>query len=337
MAEIDIIRKLDENGVWLNESLGQHFLVDEEVVNTLTKQVREGAVVIEVGSGVGHVTERLSERASRVIGIEIDRRFQPKLEDLQDGNPKLSFIMGDALKVPMRKIVEEASKGGQEVQIVANLPFHITEPFMRQLVDLPVTSATLMLGEKAGKEVQASYQQPEYGRMSLVAQSFFNVRQIVEVPKSSFVPVPRTDSLVVELEAKDKKELKAQPDNFLFTELIRREQKYGPVINDLKQALVDTTMGGNGNTLSKAESHRRDRSSTRQQLRQMVSDYNNLGEVVVRRGRNGDTKVMSQADALDVISKMGIPAAVLNKPFFRLNNNELRELVKGVKGYYYRD
>jgi len=337
MAEQLIQRYLDEYEVAQNESLGQHFLIDDKVIDTIVDEVHEGSFVVEVGAGIGHVSTRLAERASHVLGIEIDRRYQPILEDLQEENHKLTFVMGDALKVPLQRLAESAVEKGEKVQVIANLPFHITEPFLRRMVDLPISNATLMLGDKAGEELSADESSPIYGRMSLVAQTFYDVRQLAKVPKESFSPPPRTESVLVGFDPKERKELKSQPYTFVLAELIRREQKYGLVVNDLKQALVDATMNGNGSTLSKADSHRRDRSNTRQQLKQMVQDYNLTGEVAARQRRGGDKKVISQADALDVIAKMDIPCDILNKPFFRLNNNELRALVRGIKGYYFKD
>ncbi len=91
-----ITSQLEAEGIDLSERLGQHFLVDERAISELAATVIVGSKVIEVGSGIGHVTETLAQRAGSVVGIEIDKRFQPVLEDVQKRNSKIRFIFGDA-------------------------------------------------------------------------------------------------------------------------------------------------------------------------------------------------------------------------------------------------
>lgn len=117
-----ITSHLEARGIDLSERLGQHFLIDEKVIEKFSTSVIVGSRVIEVGSGIGHVTEVLAQRAGSVVGIEIDKRFQPILEEIQERNSKIRFIFGDALRIQFSSLI----RGEEEVQIVANLPFHIT-------------------------------------------------------------------------------------------------------------------------------------------------------------------------------------------------------------------
>ena len=128
--ENQIRTNLEENEVYLSENLGQHILIDEEALELIGRQVISGGNVLEIGSGPGNLTAKLTERANRVVGIEIDRQFAPVLEDLQASSPNLEVIYGDALRVNFQQIVE--SERDEEWQVVSNLPFHISEPFSKK-------------------------------------------------------------------------------------------------------------------------------------------------------------------------------------------------------------
>ncbi len=329
-----IASQLEAEGIDLSERLGQHFLIDEGVINVLAATVIEGSKVIEVGSGIGHVTEALAQRASSVIGIEIDKRFQPILGGIQEKNPRIRFIFSDALRVQFGSLI-----GRDEVaQIVANLPFHIIEPFMHKLIDLPISSAVLMLGDNVAREFQESETSMNFGKLSLLGQTFFDSRVLAQVPKEAFYPQPRTDAVVIEFTPKDRREIEANPADYIFAYLFRKAGKFSLVINDMKQALVDASQRGGGGDLSKRESHRRDRSNVKRELRQMLGEYNCSRDISVfsNHGRGRGGAIVSQAQALDVIRKMGIPESVLGKPFFRLDNQDIRVLALSVREFYSR-
>lgn len=327
MERRDIIQqKLLEYDLVLSEKLGQHFLVDDSTIRLIVSTIIPKGVVIEVGSGAGYVTEAIAEKTGKVVGIEIDTRFQSILQGISDRNPKVRFIMSDALRVDFRSL----AKQGEGAQVVANLPFHITEPFLSKLVDLPIESAVLLLGDSAAQEIMESENSPYYGKLSLIAQTFFNIRRISDVPKTSFYPQPRTDAILVELTPKEREEMQDNPTNFVFAYLIRRAHKYGLVINEMKQALVDASRLSGRGSLSKKEANRRDRAEVKRQLKHIVL-HNGLSEND-HSGRNNQGRVISQADALERIARMGINPNVLQKPFFALNNQEIQELVRPIKG-----
>jgi len=328
-----ITSQLEAEGIDLSERLGQHFLIDERMIEELSASVVAGSKVIEVGSGIGHVTEALAQRAESVIGIEIDKRFQPILEDIQAKNPKIRFIFGDALRVQLGSLIGR----GEETQIVANLPFHITEPFMHQLIDLPITNTVLMLGDNVAREFQESEANTGFGKLSLLGQTFFDSRVLAQVPREAFYPQPRTDAVIMEFDPKDRKEIEANSVDYVFAYLFRRAGKFGLVVNDMKQALVEASQRGSGSDLSKRGSHRRDRSNAKRELKQMLGEYNGSRDISVfqnhNRGGRGET-IVSQSQALDVIRRMEIPDMVLGKPFFRLDNQDVRALVTAVRGFY---
>ncbi len=329
-----ITSQLEAEGIDLSERLGQHFLIDERVIGRLVATVIEGSKVIEVGSGIGHVTEALAQRAGSVIGIEIDKRFQPILEGIQEKNPRIRFIFGDALRVQFGSLIGR----DEEAQIVANLPFHITEPFMYKLIDLPISSAVLMLGDNVAREFQESEASMGFGKLSLLGQTFFDSRVLAQVSREAFYPQPRTDAIVMEFDPKDRREIEANPADYIFAYLFRRTGRFGLVVNEMKQALVDASQRGGGGDLSKRESHRRDRSNVKRELRQMLGEYNGSRDVstLSKHDRSRGGTIVSQAQALDVIRKMGIPESVLGKPFFRLDNQDVRVLAASVREFYSR-
>lgn len=324
-AEELVKNRLQRYDLEPSEKLGQHFLVDDQAINVISASVIPGAKVIEVGSGIGHFTQALAQRASEVLGIEIDRKFEGVLQDLSERQPNIGFVMTDVLNFNLGSVI----KDGQITQVIANLPFHITEPFLSKLIDLPIESAILLLGDSAAKEFMASPRDPNYGKMSLIAQTFFNVREIAVIDKSGFYPQPRTDAIVVELTPKEKREIEVNPSNFVFATLIRKSDKGELVINVMKQGIVDVSLAANRGTLSKRESNRKDRADTRRHLKDLAHKYNCGGRLENHTGggQRGD-RILSQVDALTKLYKMEIDRDVLTKPFFALNNQELRQLVQ---------
>lgn len=331
--EAQIKNRLTEQELELSERLGQHFLIDGRIVESLVNLTSPGAKVIEVGSGIGHVTEQIARRAGSVVGIEIDRRFKPELEEVQTRNPNINFVISDALNVSLKSLID---KDG-ETQVIANIPFHITEPFLRKLIDLPITNAVLIVGDNIAKVLQESEDSLAFGKMSLLGQTFFDIREEARIPKDSFYPPPRTESSVLVLDPRERDEISRNPALHIFASLFRKEGKFDLVKNDIKQAIVEASENA-GRTLSKKEKNKRARSNARQELRRLQTDFNSIDNVVLT-GDKEDTQsrrhiVLSQAQANQVIEKMGIPESVLNKPFFRLDNHDIRELTAAVRGYY---
>lgn len=327
-----ITSQLEAEEINPSERLGQHFLIDERVIKSLSALVIAGSKIIEIGSGTGHVTEVLAQRAGSVVGIEIDKRFQPILEEIQERNSRIKFMFGDVLRIRLGSLIDR----GEEAQVIANLPFHITEPFMHKLIDLPITNAILMLGDNVSRELQKSEAGMGFGKLSLLCQTFFDSRVLAQVQRKAFYPQPRTDAVVMELDPKNEREIEANPADYVFAYLFRRARKYSLVINDMKQALVEASQSGSGSDLSKRESHRRDRSNTKRDLRQMLDEYNSSRDISVFQNHNkGRGRVIiSQSQALDVIGKMGIPERVLGKPFFRLDNQDVRDFAAAVRKFY---
>lgn len=322
-AQENLIKQLQGSNLRMNEGLGQNFLTNFDVISQISNHVTIGNRVIEVGSGIGQVTKALAQRAGSVVGIEIDRRLQPYLEEVASDDPKISFVYGDVLKMDLSRFIPR--NGG--AQLIANLPFHITEPFLYKLVDLPIDDALLLLGDNSAREFEENEYSLSFGKMSLVAQTFFQTNTVMNIDRSDFYPQPRTDACLVKFDPKTRKEIASNPPDFIFAELIRRQSKNGLVLNDIKQAIVDLSTSSIGTSRSKQEFHQNERSSVKRDLKRMIFSYEREEES--QKGR-----ASSQSQAIRIIEKMGIPNSALEKPFSRLDNQDIRELAKGVRQYY---
>ncbi|MBU0570364.1 methyltransferase domain-containing protein [Patescibacteria group bacterium] len=151
--ELDIRSKLEQENIFLTERLGQHMLIDGRILDMVVNQVSEGSNVLEVGSGPGNLTKRIASRAKKVVGIEIDPKFQPLLNEIESAHPNVEIVYGDVLSVNFGKIIKSRSE--ETVwQIVSNLPFHISEPFLSQIADLPIENAILIVGEQLANRMQ---------------------------------------------------------------------------------------------------------------------------------------------------------------------------------------
>jgi len=309
----DVIKeRLDDLDIVPNEYLGQHFLVDEIVLSQIANMAT-GSNVIEVGAGVGQLTEKLAETADSVVSIEIDRRFEPILERIQLGHTNLEVIYGNALKeLPI--IMKDLEKQRDlELQLIANLPYHITEPFMQMMARYKV-DMVLLVGERfARAALNNNTDSLLYTKNSFLINTFYEVRSLAEVPRKSFYPEPRTKSRVIELIYKDAKQLSVF--DYLARSLFLTAKKSPLVKNVLKNALTKYENIGGG-LLSKKEANRKTRRSNRQRLAGIYR--RNVGVVT----ETGFTQNMARGR----INRIGIPKSILEKPFSQLNNDEIRML-----------
>jgi len=144
---------LEKHEIIPNEKIGQHFLIDPEALELIADRTLPGAAVIEIGSGIGNLTALLARRAQAVLGLEIDRQFEPILADVVKANPNVTIKFTDALKVDYADMVDEGPD--DDWQIVANPPYHISEPLMNKVAGSPISSAVLLVGDKLAAAMTA--------------------------------------------------------------------------------------------------------------------------------------------------------------------------------------
>lgn len=319
--ESEIRAKLEARDIFPAESIGQHILIDQGTIATFVGQIERGSNVLEIGAGPGNLTEKIAERAKKVVAVEIDRRFRPLLDDVQANHSNVEVVYRDAISLNFGKIVK-AGFLQNEWQIASNLPFHISEPFIQKLIDIPIESVVLIVGDQLARRMQIENpEDPEFSRLSLLTRTFFEPSTISRISRDSFYPQPRTDAAIVVLTPREKREFKCNPGQAILRNLFLTERRNPTVIKVIK----DSKRGeGEHSLMSKLESHRYDRRRSRQELRQMARSLQyGYGESERQRDMgNGE------------VDKLNLPGELLNKPFSRLDNQDIRTLARALRVYY---
>ncbi len=183
----------------LKKSLGQNFLHDRSVLDAIVEAAApEGGGVLEIGPGFGVLTEALSERAEKVVAVEIDDQLLPVLgETLQDCD-NVSIVSGDVLKLNLPALLEEQF-GTMPVSVAANLPYYITTPILLALLtkNLPLRRIVVMMQKEVADRIMAAPGGKDYGALTVAVQYRCEVARVCRVPASSFIPPPKVDSEVL--------------------------------------------------------------------------------------------------------------------------------------------
>lgn len=319
----DVQRRLADIGASPKEEIGQHFLVNADAINLLAQSVSLDSRVIEVGCGVGNLTEKLAQKASDLYGIEIDQRYRPLLDALTNRNPNLHIIYGDALAVDYKSLLRGNWNG--DTQIVASLPYHITEPFIQKVAPLRLSSVTLVVGKRYAESIGASINSPGFGRLSILTATFFDVDTLATIQKNGFFPIPRTDSAIVQLSPRDKEEVGANRRDVIFRHLFLTLRQNSTLRRGLKEGLDAFEQSRDGLGLSKRERNHKSRSGTKLRLREAVNAINR-GEINFAESDQQNPITTISGISRNFIARLNIDSSTLDKPFSLLNNSELRML-----------
>lgn len=232
---------LEEHGFHFSKALGQNFLIDGNIVRGICEKagITEEDVVIEIGPGIGTLTEELLLRAKKVIAIELDQRLIPILEENLGHHDNFVLIQGDALKVDLQEILQQEAPG-EEVCLVANLPYYITTPILSRFLeeDIPLKSATVMVQAEVADRMVADETSKDYGSLSLFIRYYSKPEVVLNVPKEVFLPRPKVDSKVVHMEMQEPK-----GDKDLFFKLVHAgfNQRRKTILNSLTQKSTGIT------------------------------------------------------------------------------------------------
>lgn len=181
---------------------GQNFLIDKRVLERIMDAAGIGKedCVIEVGPGIGTMTQYLAERAREVVAVEIDKMLIPILSDTLSAYENVTVLNEDILKVDIGALVQERNHG-QPVKIVANLPYYITTPIITGLLEsgVPIASITVMVQKEVAERMQAKPGTKDYGALSLVVQYYAKPEIVANVPQNCFIPRPQVGSAVISL------------------------------------------------------------------------------------------------------------------------------------------
>ena len=186
------------------KKFGQNFLIDTSVLERIIKaaEITKDDCVLEIGPGIGTMTQYLAESAGKVIAVEIDKALIPILEDTLSEYDNVMVINEDVLKLDLNKIVEEHNQG-RPIKVVANLPYYITTPIIMGLFEkhVPLKSITVMVQKEVASRMQEGPGSKEYGALSLAVQYYANPRIVANVPPNCFIPRPNVSSAVICLES----------------------------------------------------------------------------------------------------------------------------------------
>lgn len=219
---------------------GQNFLIDTGVLNRIVDaaEITGEDCVLEIGPGIGSMTQYLAERAGAVVAVEIDKNLIPILEDTLSGYDNVTLINEDILKVDINKIVEEKN-GGRPVKVVANLPYYITTPIIMGLFEshVPLESITVMVQKEVADRMQVGPGTKDYGALSLAVQYYARPEMVANVPPNCFIPRPNVGSAVIRLIRYEEPPVQVVDEARLFA-LIRAafNQRRKTLVNALSNA-----------------------------------------------------------------------------------------------------
>lgn len=234
---IEILQKYNFS---FRKKFGQNFLIDGNILEKIVDaaQITEADCVLEIGPGIGTMTQYLAERAKTVVAVEIDTNLIPILRDTLSSYNNVEIINQDILKVDINSIVEEQN-GGNPIKIVANLPYYITTPIIMSLLEkhVKLQSITIMVQKEVADRMQAGPGTKDYGALSLAVQYYTKPEIITKVPASCFMPRPNVDSMVIRLTKYEQPPVEALDEEFLFA-VIRASfnQRRKTLINGLSNA-----------------------------------------------------------------------------------------------------
>lgn len=198
---------LNQYGFNFKKSLGQNFLIDVNIINRIIDASGIDATtgVIEIGPGMGSLTEQLAKNAQHVLAFEIDQRLIPVLDDTLSPYDNVTVINEDILKANVAEAIQQHLPHCDKVMVVANLPYYITTPILLTLLeqDLNIDGYVVMMQKEVGERLNAQVGTKAYGSLSIVAQYYTETSRVLTVPKTVFMPPPNVDSIVVKLMKRD--------------------------------------------------------------------------------------------------------------------------------------
>lgn len=233
----EVIEKYHFN---FQKKFGQNFLVDSNILDKIIEsaQITREDCVLEIGPGIGTMTQRLAEEAREVVAVEIDRNLIPVLEDTLSAYANVTVINADILKFDLNRLVEERN-GGRPIKVVANLPYYITTPIIMALFEkhVPLQSVTIMVQKEVADRMQEGPGTKDYGALSLAVQYYAKPEIVTRVPASCFMPKPNVDSTVIRLTRYENPPVETADEAWLFA-VIRASfnQRRKTLVNGLTNA-----------------------------------------------------------------------------------------------------
>lgn len=224
---------------------GQNFLIDTHILEKIIKEsaITKDDFVLEIGPGIGTMTQYLAENAREVVAVEIDKNLIPILRDTLSAYDNVTVLNEDILKVDISKIAEERNQG-KPIKVVANLPYYITTPIIMGLFEshVPLDSITIMVQKEVADRMQVGPGTKDYGALSLAVQYYAKPEIVANVPPGCFMPKPKVGSAVIKLSRYDNPPVSVKNEAFLFA-LIRASfnQRRKTLVNGLANGDLNIT------------------------------------------------------------------------------------------------
>jgi len=233
---------LQKYGFSFKKSLGQNFLIDPNILRNIVSHayLTETSGAIEIGPGIGALTEHLAREAKKVVSFEIDQRLLPVLEDTLSPYDNITIVHSDILKADVVKVIEEEMPGIEDIMVVANLPYYVTTPILMKLLNdrLPIRGFVVMMQKEVADRITAKPGTKAYGSLSIAIQYYCTAEIAMVVPKTVFMPQPNVDSAVIRLIKHNTPPVEVIDEDFLF-EVSRASfaQRRKTIFNNLQAGL----------------------------------------------------------------------------------------------------
>jgi 16S rRNA (adenine1518-N6/adenine1519-N6)-dimethyltransferase len=212
-----ILKKYD---LVLKKSLGQNFLIDQNILNKIVSAADLGPnkAALEIGPGIGALTQQLAKLAGRVLAVEIDQRLLPILDETLEPYPHATVVHGDVLKLDLPELFQQYFEGVDGVSVVANLPYYITTPIIMKLLEekLPLENIVVMIQKEVADRMAARPGTKDYGSLSIAVQFHCEPELVTIVPRTVFVPQPNVDSAVIRLRVRKAPPVDVENVDFFF-------------------------------------------------------------------------------------------------------------------------
>lgn len=236
---MDILKR---HNFQLKKNLGQNFLVDLNILHKILEaaKVSKQTQVIEIGPGIGALTEQLARRAKKVLAIEIDANLIPILNKTLAGYENIRIVEADAVKADLKALIHETFNLSEEIILVANLPYYITTPLLMKLMTekLPIQRFCVMVQKEVAERITGRPGTKEYNALTILIQYFTMPRLAFVVPKSVFIPKPEVESAVLVFERRTEPLVEVRDEAFFF-QVVKGSfiQRRKTLFNNLKQSL----------------------------------------------------------------------------------------------------
>lgn len=233
---------LNKYGFAFKKSLGQNFIIDPNILRNIVQQAHltEESGAIEVGPGIGALTEHLARAAKKVVAFEIDQRLLPVLEDTLSPYNNVKVVHSDILKADVQSVIQQEMSDLKDIMVVANLPYYVTTPILIKLLteSLPIRGLVVMMQKEVADRITAKPGTKNYGSLSIAIQYYGTAEVAMIVPKTVFMPQPNVDSAVIRIIKHDQPPVQVISEEFFF-EVTRASfaQRRKTILNNLQSGL----------------------------------------------------------------------------------------------------